>query len=342
MLQAFSSMTDQQWLDILVESVRQPVINGIKLPGFPPDTYQRESVGSAGKQTLKEAYDFYCEIKRSAERLGLKLNADSRILDFGCGWGRIIRFFLKDVRAENLFGVDVDPLMIDYCRQLVGYGNYSVVNSQPPTEFANESLDVIYAYSVFSHLSEPVHIKWVEEFSRILKPGGLLVATTEARHFIEYCLSLRGKKHETKWHETLANAFPDTEATLADYDCGRFIFSATGGGDPRPSTFYGEAVIPRAYVEREWTKYLSFKDFISDQNRFWQAVIIMQKLLSDVNLPLETRKGLEKTIKEKDRYISNLKSLLNEKEAALNRIYVSRGWKALQIYYKVRDKILSR
>ena len=34
---------------------------------------------------------------------------DSRVLDFGCGWGRVIRFFLKDVAPWNLVGVDIDP-----------------------------------------------------------------------------------------------------------------------------------------------------------------------------------------------------------------------------------------
>lgn len=43
---------------------------------------------------------------------------------------------------------------------------------------------------------------------------------------------------------------------------------------------------------------------------------------------------------EKDENIRNLESLLKEKEITLNRIYKSRGWKALLTYYKLRDKIL--
>ena len=278
LLKAFSHLTDKQWLEVLIESIERPVVNGIELPGFPPEEYQRESVGSSGEKTLREAYNFYCEIKHYAEKLGHKLTQERSILDFGCGWGRIIRFFLKDVISDNLYGIDVDPEMIEFCRRLVGYGKYSVVSPLPPTDFSDESIDIVYAYSVFSHLSEPVHIKWIEEFSRILKPGGILIATTEARYFIEYCRSLRGKRrYETSWHESLASTFPDTEATLKDYDRGNFVFSPTGGGQARPSSFYGEAVIPRAYVEREWTKYLEFRDFVDDQNRMWQAMIVMQK-----------------------------------------------------------------
>ena len=193
-LRAISSIMDQKWLDILINSIKQPMIDGIELPGFPPHELQRSIVGSRGETALREVYPFYCKIKRYADKLGVKLTQESRILDFGCGWGRIIRFFLKDINADNLYGIDVYPKMIDLCKKLVRYGNYSICNSLPTIEFSDESMDIVYIYFVLSHLAEPVHIKWILEFSRILKPGGILVATTEACHFIEFSRSLRGKK----------------------------------------------------------------------------------------------------------------------------------------------------
>lgn len=277
LLEALSHIPDQKWLDILIESIDQPMMGSVEFPGFPPDPFQRSSVGSSGEAALREIFPFYLKIKCYADKLGVPLKAESRILDFGCGWGRIIRFFLKDVLADHLYGIDVDPEMISLCRQHVHYGNYSVCNPVPPTEFSDASMDIIYAYSVFSHLAEPVHIKWIEEFSRILKPGGLLVATTEGRHFIEFCKSLRGKKHDLAWFNGIANAFVDTEAALADYDRGKFLYSPTGGGPSRPSSFYGEAVIPRAYIEREWTKYLEFRDFVDDRALSFQVMVVMQK-----------------------------------------------------------------
>lgn len=359
----------------IVDSIEQPVQNGIELPGFPPDQFQSGSVGSSGEHTLREAFNFYCEIKRYAAVTGLTLCPDSRVLDFGCGWGRIIRFFLKDVSSDNLYGVDVDPDMVDICKNLVRYGNYSTVKPLPPTDLPDASVDIVYAYSVFSHLSEHVHIKWVEEFARILKPGGLLIATTQARYFIEFCKSLRGETHKSAWHNMLATLFEDTEATLAEYDKGGFIYCATGGGEARPSSFYGEALIPRGYVEREWTKYLSLVDFVDERNRLPQALIVMQKP-DPLNLNTK-RKGLndnigqirnlESVIEAKETHIKQLENhaaeldalvkareaqvqqlenhagtleyLLNEKETVLNNIYKSRAWKVVLSYYKFRDKM---
>jgi SAM-dependent methyltransferase len=367
LLHKLSPLTDQQWLEVLIKSRKKSATGGIALPGFPPDQVQRDSVGSAGEQALHEAFNFYREIKKYGSDLGNVLTPDSHILDFGCGWGRMIRFFLKDVKANNLHGIDVNPQMIDCCRGLFRYGNFSICNPLPPTEFPDESFDVIYAYSVFSHLAEPVHIQWVEEFSRILKPGGIFVSTTQARHFIEFCRSLHGRTHESGWHNSLSRAFLDTEAALEDYDNGKFLFCATGGGPSLPDSFYGEALIPREYIEQEWTKYLMLRDFVDDRNRQPQAVIVMQKPDSDLHEYSDRLKALMRAkdarIREletclneddkegqhidthrhdKDGHFSSRESVHRERERTLNSIYQSRGWKLLTIYYKIRDKILRK
>ena len=104
-----------------------------------------------------------------------------------------------------------------------------------------------------------------------------MLATTQARRFLEYVRSLQGQEHEFLWHQHLAKSFLDIDATYADYDAGKFIYSATGGGETRDASFYGEALIPQAYVEREWTKYLQFRDFVDDANVLPQSLIVMQK-----------------------------------------------------------------
>ena len=273
----FSTLTDQEWLGLLIRSVDEPVIDGVRMPGFPDPITQRSTVGSVGAQPLQEVFGFFTAVKAYGKQLGRPLQVDTRILDFGCGWGRILRFFLRDCLAANLHGIDVDPGLVEICRKTMNYGSFDVVDPLPPTRAASESFDFVVGYSVFSHLAEHASLAWVEELARVLKPGGIMVVTTEPREFIELCRSLRGQNHEFAWHQALANSFVDTEAAYRAYDAGQYLYAPTGGGSYRPSDFYGEALIPEGYVRARWTKFLRFVDFVSDPHRFSQALIVMQK-----------------------------------------------------------------
>ena len=68
---------------------------GVKLPGFPENTVQRQFSGSFREQALRDVYNFYQCVKKYCVSLENLIKNGTRILDFGCGWGRIIRFFLK-------------------------------------------------------------------------------------------------------------------------------------------------------------------------------------------------------------------------------------------------------
>ena len=269
--------SDEQYFNMLLKSINLPIVNGIKMPGFATEQIQRNFVGSSNEQTLREAYNFYTYVKETCKSLGRPITANSKILDFGCGWGRFIRFFLKDVKEENILGVDVDPEIINICQSSVGYGNFEVVNSQPPTNIETGSIDLIYAYSVFSHLSENTAINWVKEFSRILKNGGVLIATTERKAFLDYCESLHGREDELPWYKTLSEQITNTDESKKAYDAGIFVYYGTGGGGVRDKNFYGEALIPKQFVKNEFSKYLKYITFNDDPSNFPQAIFVMQK-----------------------------------------------------------------
>jgi len=273
-----ADLTDEEWLQALLKSTHGPTSSrGITLPGFPSNDLQSLFVGSAGEHTIREAFNFYQIARGHASRYGMPLQRRSQILDFGCGWGRIARLFLRDTAQDGIYGVDAWPLALDVCKKTNPYCNFLPVGHYPPSVFRDGMFDLIYAYSVFSHLSEQVGLQWIREFQRILRPGGILLATTQGRSFIAYCQNLRGKPFESVWHEYLAKAFVDAEKAYADYDAGTFLYAPSGGGEALPPEVYGEALIPRAYAEQVWSRHLSFRDFVDDRNVLPQALIVMQK-----------------------------------------------------------------
>ena len=269
------AMDERSWIELLRRSVDEPTIDGMAMPLFPDPDVQRRFVGSAGRDTLHEAAAFYSIVKAAAAEHASPLSASSRVLDFGCGWGRMTRFFLHDVAPQNLYGCDVLPEMVDLCRSLHLRATFFANPPAPPTMFPDGSFDVVYAYSVFSHLSEPLHRQWVSEFKRLLRPGGILVATTHSRRFIEFCAQLRNEAAlDSPWHQALARSFLDTAATLAAYDAGEFVYAPTSGGDGLPAERYGEAVVSPAYVRRTWPAFLEPVRFVDDAAFLPQAVII--------------------------------------------------------------------
>ena len=269
----FGDVGDDFWFWALAEGREtEPLLRRI-LPDMPPPQIQANFTGRSGRPALREAHEIYRLFKRLAQRHGQALDPCARILDFGCGWGRILRFFLKDVDEANAHGVDCYGEMIDLCKSQRLRGHFEVTPILPPSRFPDGHFDVIYLYSVFSHLSEAAHLAWLREFQRILKPGGLVIATTRPRNFIEICGALNRKRNVNDWQRGAAQSFSDPDQALADYDAGRFVHSPTGGGGCLDENFYGESCISRKYVLREWTQifpeveYLPvWRHFAFDQN----------------------------------------------------------------------------
>ncbi len=109
---------------------------------------------------------------------------DKKILDWGCGPGRIIRHLPVVIgNGCEYFGTDYNAKSIDWCSQNlpdIGF-NENSLNADLP--YPNEFFDMIYGISIFTHLSEKMHHNWYNELFRILKPGGIMFLTTQGDNF---------------------------------------------------------------------------------------------------------------------------------------------------------------
>jgi SAM-dependent methyltransferase len=272
----FGHVDDDFWFWVHTEGYRnEPIIHNL-LPGFPDETLQANVTGSSGDQTLNEAHSAYKYFKSIAKSQGKEVGSCEKILDFGCGWGRFLRFFLKDIDESLLYGADCDRDLIEVCKASKLKCNLEATDPYPPTYFTENVFDMIYSYSVFSHLSEDIHKKWLGEIRRILKPGGIFIATTRPRNFIENVAEIRKRTELPDNLRGAAASFINVEQSLIDYDNGKFCHSATGGGGIREKSFYGETCIPKEYARNEWTNFFRFVNFIDykEHKSFDQNVII--------------------------------------------------------------------
>lgn len=266
-----ASMTDR--------SVVSPF--GNLMPGFPSEDLQRNTTSLSGDQALLQAHSFYTDICAVLDSSRNKIDPTWKVLDFGSCWGRISRFFMRDVPLENIYGLDVEQSFVDECKQLFGSENFQVCNPLPPSPFPDSSVNVISAYSVFSHLSERAFLAWMNEFHRILQPGGILAFTTRNEGFMDYCGRLREEVDSlTGYAKALAMMMPDIKGTKKRYNSGEFVFvtdKGLGGGGAMNESFYGEAFIPKPYVKQTLGKMFELLDFKESGKAYDQALFVLKK-----------------------------------------------------------------
>lgn len=275
-------ISTEQWFDRVCQSYSSPPVEhqGRFLPAFPSDELQLGTTGQAGVPTLREAFIFYQDCVTACETLGAPIQPSQRVLDFGVGWGRIARFFLRDCPPENLYGIDVDPEFVRICRECFESDNFSVCQPFPPTDFPGEYFDLIVGYSVFSHLSEQACLSWVEEFARIMRPGGILALTTRSRDFFAYCEALRDCG-SSPYEIGLSAMFDDFDEARRRYDAGELVHSnASGvtGGEVRTADFYGETFIPERYARQAYSRWFDFQKFLYAPPRQNHPILFFKKL----------------------------------------------------------------
>lgn len=135
------------------------------LEGAPDPTAAYEAIGRGTKEDLLAALPE-----------GYSL-AGRRILDFGCGAGRTLRHFVADDRGAELWGCDIDVPSIEWLDQNMSPPLNVFANAEvPPLDQPDGKFDLIFCVSVFTHLTRHWS-EWLLEMHRLLKPGGLLLAT---------------------------------------------------------------------------------------------------------------------------------------------------------------------
>ena len=115
-------------------------------------------------------------------RQGLAFRDLGAVLEFGCGCGRVTRH-LRHLRGVQIAGSDHDRAAIDWCRRNLPFARFDVNGLAPPRVHGSEAFDLVYAFSVLTHLSEPLQVAWVRELVRVLRPGGLLLVSVHGARY---------------------------------------------------------------------------------------------------------------------------------------------------------------
>jgi SAM-dependent methyltransferase len=156
----------------------------------------RTAVLSKGEATKKVDADHYFRSGyglmlswlKHLDRNGFNLRTARAMMELGCGSARLIRH-LRCIDGIRLVGSDVMPEFIDWCKQNVSGIEFYRNDLQPPLTFAQDNtFDLVFAQSVFTHIPLDVQGAWIKELHRVIRPGGYLACSVLGRFHQEQML----------------------------------------------------------------------------------------------------------------------------------------------------------
>ena len=222
----------------------------------------------ANKQYDMNQLQFFESILNRSQ---LSIRQFRSILEFGCGFGRLTRYFFALAPEARISGCDISAKDILWCRKQHPQGRFLINQAKPPTPFTDEEFDFIYSYSVFTHLSEKNHLDWLKDLSRILKSGGIMLHTLHS----PLCLKRVQMFSPQRLEKYQLGGTPE-----------QFLRSRTGYhyipfGPATPE--YGLTILTKEYVSQTWPKQgnLHILDFIEGAIEAYpegcQDVVVLRK-----------------------------------------------------------------
>jgi SAM-dependent methyltransferase len=171
-------------LAVAIRPARALAVDG---PPLPPRRLLVRVAGTAdGEWFLRSGRAAYDAIAAS-----VPLDEVESVLDFGCGCGRVLRYWSDG--ARTVAGSDRDAGAVDWCRAHLPFAKVVRNGLAPPLAYPDESFDLVYALSVFTHLTAELQTAWRDELRRVLRPGGRLLVTTHGRAYLP---RLEGEERE--------------------------------------------------------------------------------------------------------------------------------------------------
>lgn len=180
-----------------------------------------------------------------------------RLLDWGCGCGRIASHALGLRLVPHLYGCDIDGEAIAWCQQALPGASFTRIEPEPPMPYADGQFDAVIGYSVFTHLDRPRQRAWLGELCRVLAPGGLMAVSVHGRFAARF-------------------AFPGAPANLLDggfFDAGED--QALAG--IAPAGYYRGTFQTRGYTEEAWSEYVDILEYAEGGMQNYQDLVVARR-----------------------------------------------------------------
>lgn len=233
---------------------------GNNLIPVPPPRLRHRVHGNLDKYSfLHIGENIAQDIRELCKQVDRDIDSFESILDFGCGSGRVIRSFQYENRGRQFYGTDIDPDLIHWCQEHMPDISWSVNNYSPPLPFADETFDLIYGISVFTHLDERLQHAWLGELQRVAAPDAIIILSVHGN----YCINFLE---------------PSLQEEIQDQGFKFFVTGLKGKFklDGLPD-FYQTTYHTREYIEQVWCHYFEVILYVEQGINHHQDAVILRK-----------------------------------------------------------------
>lgn len=198
--------------------------------------------------------------------VGETLAGRRRILEFGCGCGRIMRWMEALGGTRTLVGTDIDARAIEWAAANLPFASFDVNEGLPPTRYHDGEFDLILNHSVFTHLDETYQDRWLGELQRITGPGGLVVLSIHGEHAFRVSEGHleEGSRQRQEWRAVL-----ERDGIL-------FVSDDTYVGSAFPD-FYHTAFHAPWYVFEHWSRWFDVLAYLPESSLDFQDQIVLRR-----------------------------------------------------------------
>ena len=195
------------------------------------DELQNRIHGNSGVTSITEAAKFFKFVKHHTYKNSSNA-VGKRLLDFGSGWGRVIRPFMRDFEFKNLYGFEPNFLYCSLARTLNPYVTFLSGSFVPSGDIPERFFNLMIGWSIFSHLSLSSATLWLTEAAHVVVPGGMCVFTTWGSRFLTRLQKEAAEQEagrQIHWYSSVVLAAAGSiEKRIEEYERGEFVWF-TGG-----------------------------------------------------------------------------------------------------------------
>ena len=196
-----------------------------------------------------------------------------RVLDFGCGTGRLLRFPCEFGVGVEMIGCEVNPAAVQWLQQNFPCPVHRIKHSFD-TSFLDEPVDLIYAWSIFTHFREQEHHGWLRALADKLNPGGLLLATFKSTEQIKRLRTDDAyRKASLASEQDVHRLEQQAVGGFAFFECYDQSRSADFGID---ASGFGQAYVSPEYIRARWRPYGDVIE-IGVAAEGWQDIVVLRK-----------------------------------------------------------------